>query len=139
MTTTTNLSLQKPAESDSLGASLTAFNGNFDKLDEAVAAKAAKIKARPLSLPLAGWSENMKSISVNAQGITLDSAILVSPSPASFEGYCAAGIRCIGGTGSSLTFRCSTLPTSNLSVYVAQLDGGSNMVFNAGGMITASE
>lgn len=139
MTTTTNLGLQKPAENDALGASLTAFNANADKLDEAVAEKAAKIKTRSLSLPLAGWNENTKSISVSASGITQDSAILVSPSPASFDGYCAAGIRCIGGTGSSLTFRCSTLPTSNLSVYVAQLGGSGNMVFNAGGMITASE
>lgn len=35
MTTTTNLGLQKPAESDSLRASLAAFNSNADKLDAA--------------------------------------------------------------------------------------------------------
>lgn len=139
MTTTTNLGLQKPAESDTLGASLTAFNANFDKLDEAVAEKAAKIKTRSISLPLAGWSENMKSISVSAQGIAPTGTLLVSPSPASFEAYCTAGVRCVGGTGNSLTFRCSALPTSNLSVYVAQLSDSGNMVFNAGGMITASE
>ena len=35
MTTTTNLGLQKPAESDSLRTSLAAFNSNADKLDVA--------------------------------------------------------------------------------------------------------
>lgn len=35
MTTTTNLGLQKPAESDSLRTSLAAFNSNADKLDAA--------------------------------------------------------------------------------------------------------
>lgn len=35
MTTTTNLGLQKPSESDTLRASLAAFNANAEKLDNA--------------------------------------------------------------------------------------------------------
>ena len=41
------------------------------------------------------------------------------PAVASQQAYMAAGIYCSGQAANSLTFTCSTVPTQNITVYVA--------------------
>lgn len=118
MTTTTNLGLQKPEESDTLGASLTAFNANFDALDTAVESKADKVKSKSAMLRASGWDETAKTVTARVAGVTAASHIIVQPTAASFEAWWAAGVRCTTQSTDTLTFQCTTVPTENLTASV---------------------
>lgn len=109
MTTTTNLGLQKPAESDTLGASLTAFNANADKLD------AAQPKTTAVSLPASGWDAEAKTQTVSVAGMTESALVITSAAPVSFVAWSEAGVRCSAQSGGALTFACETVPAEDLT------------------------
>lgn len=71
-------------------------------------------------LTAAGWSNNQQTATVNGVSAT-EIAQLIQPMPAvtSQQAYMAAGIYCSGQAANSLTFTCSTVPTQNITVYVA--------------------
>ena len=72
-----------------------------------------------VTLTTSGWSSNTQTITVS--GVSADeSAQLIMPVPAlaSQTAYYEAGILVTGQAANSLTFTCSTVPSSNLTVYV---------------------
>ena len=77
-------------------------------------------KYASVTLTAAGWSNNQQTVTVNGVSAT-ETAQLIQPMPAvaSQQAYMAAGIYCSGQAANSLTFTCSTVPTQNITVYVA--------------------
>lgn len=76
-------------------------------------------KAVTITLASGSWSSNTQTVTVN--GILADETkqlIQVNPASASRTAYISAGIICSGQAANSLTFTCTTTPTSNLTVYV---------------------
>lgn len=72
-----------------------------------------------ITLTTSGWSSNTQTVTVS--GVSADeTAQLIMPVPAlaSQTAYYEAGILVTGQAANSLTFTCSTVPSSNLTVYV---------------------
>lgn len=72
-----------------------------------------------VTLTTSGWSSNTQTVTVS--GVSADeTAQLIMPVPAlaSQTAYYEAGILVTGQAANSLTFTCSTVPSSNLTVYV---------------------
>lgn len=72
--------------------------------------------ALSLTLASANWSNN--SITVTATGVTSSNNVIVSPAPASQSAYTSAGVMCTAQATDSLTFTCTTTPSSDLTVTV---------------------
>lgn len=103
----------KPAQ-DSNPVSLSYFNQILQE---------QKPKAYPITLVASAWSSNSQTITV--PGVLADETKqLIQPVPAiaSQAAYLAAGVLCTGQAADSLTFTCQTVPTGNLTVYVAITD-----------------
>lgn len=70
--------------------------------------------------PIAGGT--IFNQTVNVPGVVADEAkqlIMPMPASASQDAYAAAGIACTAQGANSLTFRCQTVPTADITVYVA--------------------
>lgn len=68
------------------------------------------------------WTNNQKTVSIPAAiGITANSLVIVSPTPNSFTEYGDSGIYCSAQAVNSLTFTCSSPPSSNITVNVVKL------------------
>ena len=94
-----------------------------DNIQDAIEEVNAKIPSTPKSvtvtLPASGWSSNTQTVTV--QGVLADeSAQLIQPMPAvaSQNAYITAGVICSGQAANQLTFKCSTVPTDDISLYV---------------------
>ena len=72
-----------------------------------------------VSLTVAGWSASSQT--VTASGVTATSLLVVAPTPADQVAYVAAGIICTTQGMDSLTFTCTTTPTTALDVQVVIL------------------
>ncbi len=72
--------------------------------------------ALSLTLAAANWSNN--TITVTATGVTASNNVIVSPAPASQSAYTTAGVMCTAQAADSLTFTCTTTPSSDLTVTV---------------------
>ena len=117
------LQLEDPAYGSGImaGASYT-----VDKIKNPLnlATKAYVDSKRPkyvvIYLNAAGWSNNQQTVTVKGVSAT-ETAQLIQPMPAvaSQQAYMAAGIYCSGQAANSLTFTCSTVPTQDITVYVA--------------------
>lgn len=100
-----------------------------DPVDDADAANkqyvddAVKPLARSVTLSTTGWSDNTQTVSV-PEVVADETAQLIMPMPASSSkaAYDAAGIQCTGQAANSLTFSCTEVPTSNITVYVVIQD-----------------
>lgn len=91
----------------------------FNSAGVAVAVSAPTPVYRTVTLPASGWSSNTQTVTVN--GVLADeSAQLIQPMPAiaSQDAYISAGIICSGQAANQLTFKCSTVPTDDISLYV---------------------
>ena len=83
---------------------------------------AAKPKATLVTLTAAGWNTTSKTQTVTVSGVLADeSKQLIQPCPAMAgqTAYREAGVRCTAQAANSLTFTADTVPTVNLSVYIA--------------------
>lgn len=92
----------------------------FDGEGNAVAQESTKPKSVSITLPASGWSNNAQTVTVT--GVLADeTAQLIQPMPAmaSQTTYYDAGILCTGQATNQLTFTCKTVPTADLTVYVA--------------------
>ena len=69
-----------------------------------------------VSLTTSGWSNNSKQVTVS--GVTSSNDVIVSPAPASYDDFVAAGIKCTAQSSNKLTFSYSTAPTSTITVNV---------------------
>ena len=90
--------------------------------DLGAASKPSTIK---VTLSASGWDSTAKTQTVTATGVLADeTAQLIQPTPAitSQTAYYEAGILCTGQAADSLTFTATTVPTSDLKVYVVIQD-----------------
>lgn len=62
------------------------------------------------------WTSNQQSVTVS--GVTTSNTVIVTPAPASYDAYCAAGIYCSAQAANSLTFKCEEAPSSSLTVNI---------------------
>ena len=69
-----------------------------------------------VTLEAASWSGGSQTVTVS--GMTATAVVIVSPAPASASEYASAGVICSAQAADSLTFTCSTTPTSDLTVNV---------------------
>ena len=113
-----------PTASD-VGAVPTSRTVNGKALSSNITLTAADVNAASpptsttVTLTTSGWSSNTQTVTVS--GVSADeSAQLIMPVPAlaSQTAYYEAGILVTGQAANSLTFTCSTVPSSNLTVYV---------------------
>ena len=84
----------------------------------AVANKQNKITAKSVTLDVAAWAGAAAPFTqtVTVQWATAATNIIVAPAPASLDAYGAAQVRCTEQAANSLTFACSKVPESNLTV-----------------------
>lgn len=80
-------------------------------------ANAGAASTETATLTAAGWSDNTQTVSVT--GVTADNMVICSPAPLSYTAYAAAGVYCFSQSAGSLTFKCSTTPSDDLTVNVA--------------------
>ena len=70
-------------------------------------------------LSVGGWSNSTQTISNSNIGQYDD--VIVSPASNSIDDYVAAGIRCTNQAAGSLTFTCTTTPSSAIHVNILVL------------------
>ena len=95
------------------------YTGTESEFDSLMANVGTKPKFASITLTTSGWSSNTQTVTVS--GVSADeTAQLIMPVPAlaSQTAYYEAGILVTGQAANSLTFTCSTVPSSNLTVYV---------------------
>ena len=91
----------------------------FDSSGAAVAVSAPTPVYRTVTLTTSAWASNTQTVTVS--GVSADETaqlIMSVPALASQTAYYEAGILVTGQAANSLTFTCSTVPSSNLTVYV---------------------
>lgn len=95
----------------------TPLNAFGDIFDDRYAQKNA---AKTASLPVLEWAgaAALFTQTVTVQGATAASNIIVAPAPASLDAYGSAQVRCTAQAENSLTFACSKVPESNLTVNI---------------------
>lgn len=99
------------AEADGTGS----VNG-WDALNQQVQGKQDDLTAQIITLTSTAWSD--KSQTVDVTGVTASSLVFVSPSPASFDVYGSSGVRATAQADGTLTFTCSKVPATDVSVQV---------------------
>ena len=83
----------------------------------------AKHSVTTVTLATTVWnSSTLTSSAISVTGVTASNTVVVSPAPSSFEDYGAAGIYCSAQAAGTLTFKCTTVPTSSISVNVLILN-----------------
>ena len=80
------------------------------------ALKIPLISAAQASLPVAGWSEKAKTVSV--AGVKAGSQVIVQPDPSCFIAWQDANVYCSAQSAGSLTFTCDDTPTAALTANV---------------------
>lgn len=91
----------------------------FDASGNAQAQSAPTAVYRTVTLSSSAWSSNTQTVTVS--GVSADeTAQLIQPMPAvaSQDAYISAGIICSGQAANQLTFKCSTAPTEDISLFV---------------------
>lgn len=76
-----------------------------------------------LSLPASGWVGLEQTVSV--EQVTKSAGVTAAPAPEdeeNYRGYLESGVRCAAQDAGTLTFRCSRVPTRDLTVNV-RIDG----------------
>lgn len=87
---------------------------------EAVEGLDALKKTAVVTLPASSWSDNAQTVS--AAGVTEDNTVIVSPAPGSFAAYGEAAVYCDSQGAGQLTFRCTDVPSEDLTVNVLILE-----------------
>lgn len=65
------------------------------------------------------WNTSTLSITKTVSGVSLVSRIFVSPAPSSMANYVNSGVYASAQRLNGITFKCSKIPTSSITVYVA--------------------
>lgn len=68
------------------------------------------------TLSSSGWSSLAQSVSIS--GLGASDIVQVSPEPSYIDAYVNAEIKCVSQAAGSLTFNCSSVPTSNITVNI---------------------
>jgi len=69
-----------------------------------------------VTLAVADWANSTQT--VTATGVTASNNVVVSPAPTSTDDYVSAGILCTAQASNSLTFTCTTTPSTAINVNV---------------------
>ena len=85
---------------------------------------AAIVSTASGTLSSSQWLDGTQSIAV--PGVTANSNVIVSPAPESFTAYSAAGLRATTLLSGYVAFGYDTLPTTDITVYVMVMHGGSS-------------
>ena len=64
------------------------------------------------------WDSTNLDQTVTVQGVTASNAVIISPDVSSLTAYGENGVYCFSQATNSLTFKCSSIPSSNISVNV---------------------
>ena len=78
-------------------------------------------KYAKVTLTAAGWDSSAKTQKVTVNGVLADETkqlIMPMPAMASQNDYAAAGIACTLQEANALTFKCQTVPTADIAVFV---------------------
>lgn len=77
-------------------------------------------QAKVVSLSATNWTGEAAPFAqtITVEGMIAEAKIIVSPAPASFDAYGAAGVRCTEQGANSLTFSCDSAPESDLTVNI---------------------
>lgn len=108
--------LPRPSATDLMGTVAIANGGTGATTAAAARANLGAVAATPRTITLnsANWSSNSQTVTVT--GASASNIIIVSPTPASYEAYGEAGVRCSAQASNSLTFTCTDTPSANLTV-----------------------
>ena len=80
-------------------------------------ATGATYTTQTATLSSSGWnSSNQQTVSVT--GVTASNLVIVSPAPTSFIAYGEANIYCLSQANDTLTFKCESIPDTNITVNV---------------------
>ena len=101
------------------GTTITINNGVISSV---VGGGGVSVTVTTATLTVAGWSNNTQTVSVT--GVTASNTVLVTYAPTSKADYTAADIYCTAQAAGSLTFACTTTPTSEITVNVMIFYGG---------------
>ena len=80
----------------------------------ALAGKQDTIAKGSITIATSDWSSN--ACTVTATGVSVSNTVIVSPDSASMADYAAAGVQCTAQGANTLTFTCTTTPTSSLTI-----------------------
>ena len=99
------------------------YAGTEEEFEEMLANAGNKPLAHGVTLSASAWSSNTQTVTGYGE-LADETKQLITPAPAlaSQAAYLAAGVLCTGQAADSLTFTCQTVPTGNLTVYVAITD-----------------
>ena len=101
------------------------YNGNvYNSVDSSGTLALNNIQAQHASLSVtiatSDWSN--KTCTKTASGVTSSNTVIVSPASASYEAYGEAQVRATAQGTNQLTFTCTDVPSSSLTVNVAILN-----------------
>lgn len=65
------------------------------------------------------WDSSNNTIDATVSGITASSNILVSPAPLSIDDYTTCKVFALSQAPNTLTFKCTTIPSVDISVNIA--------------------
>jgi hypothetical protein len=72
-----------------------------------------------------GWTTDQQTgditQTITVSGVTADNVIFAAPAPVSTTDYADANVLCTAQAANSLTFKCSTIPTNDISLSVVIL------------------
>lgn len=88
-------------------------------LKDAVDTKVSKI-ATTVTLSASGWSNKQQTVSVPQ--VTTSNEVICASAPSNYEAYSDNYVRCSGQAAGQLTFTCSSVPTTALTVNVLILN-----------------
>ena len=72
-----------------------------------------------VTLSTSNWDSNTQIVSVSI--VTSDCIVIISPAPDSQDEYSSCGIKCTSQSDGSLSFICSSTPSSNIDVNVVTI------------------
>ena len=81
--------------------------------------KANTVETATVTLSADSWIGNEQTVSASI--VTSDCVVMISPVPSSQDEYSFCGIKCTSPSDGSLSFICSSTPSSNIDVNVVTI------------------
>lgn len=75
------------------------------------------VEVKQVTLDAADWADDEQTVTV--PDVLTSNSVIISPDPTSYTDYTNAGITCTAQANNSLTFKCTTTPSSDIVVNVA--------------------
>lgn len=92
----------------------------------------SQVDAISTSVTLASASWSGTSYTINISDVSADSIVTVAATPSSISDYTAAGVYCSAQASGSLTFSCSSAPSSDIGVNITIINGSRQPGFRLG-------